>query len=118
MGVALVQSGSVRVAGTTSPAMSLARLWHDQGKGQQAPELLAPVYGWFTEGLDTAIFEGSEGAAGGVSGGHLRFNRPIARVIGPRGAADAPVTAQAMSSQGALVVCAVGRRSSVPTSSF
>jgi predicted ATPase len=34
-------------------AMSLARLWHDQGKVQQARELLAPVYGWFTEGFDT-----------------------------------------------------------------
>jgi predicted ATPase len=34
-------------------AMSLARLWRDQGKTQQARELLAPVYGWFTEGLDT-----------------------------------------------------------------
>ena len=34
-------------------AMSLARLWRDQGKGQQARELLAPVYGWFTEGFDT-----------------------------------------------------------------
>jgi predicted ATPase len=34
-------------------AMSLARLWRDQGKQQQARELLAPVYGWFTEGLDT-----------------------------------------------------------------
>jgi predicted ATPase len=33
--------------------MSLARLWHDQGKVQQACELLAPVYGWFTEGFDT-----------------------------------------------------------------
>ena len=32
---------------------SLARLWHDQGKQQQARELLAPVYGWFTEGFDT-----------------------------------------------------------------
>jgi predicted ATPase len=31
-------------------AMSLARLWRDQGKVQQARELLAPVYGWFTEG--------------------------------------------------------------------
>ena len=30
-------------------AMSLARLWRDQGKAQQARELLAPVYGWFTE---------------------------------------------------------------------
>jgi predicted ATPase len=33
--------------------MSLARLWRDQRKVQQARELLAPVYGWFTEGLDT-----------------------------------------------------------------
>jgi predicted ATPase len=31
----------------------LARLWRDQGKVQQARELLAPVYGWFTEGHDT-----------------------------------------------------------------
>ena len=34
-------------------SMSLARLWRDQGKPQQARELLAPVYGWFTEGFDT-----------------------------------------------------------------
>ena len=34
-------------------AMSLARLWRDQGKEQQARELLALVYGWFTEGFDT-----------------------------------------------------------------
>jgi predicted ATPase len=34
-------------------AMSLARLWRDQGKPQQARELLAPVYGWFTEGFET-----------------------------------------------------------------
>ena len=34
-------------------ATSLARLWRDQGKLQQARELLAPVYGWFTEGFDT-----------------------------------------------------------------
>jgi predicted ATPase len=34
-------------------SMSLARLWRDQGKVQKARELLAPVYGWFTEGFDT-----------------------------------------------------------------
>jgi predicted ATPase len=34
-------------------AMSLARLWRDQGKGDEAREPLAPVYGWFTEGFDT-----------------------------------------------------------------
>jgi predicted ATPase len=33
--------------------MSMARLWRHQGKPQQARELLAPVYGWFTEGFDT-----------------------------------------------------------------
>ena len=34
-------------------AMSMARLWRDQGKPQQARELLAPIYNWFTEGFDT-----------------------------------------------------------------
>jgi predicted ATPase len=34
-------------------ATSLARLWRDHGKRQQAGDLLAPVYGWFTEGFDT-----------------------------------------------------------------
>ena len=33
--------------------MSLARLWRDQGKVQEARELLVPVYWWFTEGFDT-----------------------------------------------------------------
>ena len=32
-------------------SMSLARLWRDQGKVREARELLAPVYGWFTEGF-------------------------------------------------------------------
>ena len=35
-------------------ATSLARLWQSQGKRQEAHALLAPVYGWFTEGFDTA----------------------------------------------------------------
>ena len=34
-------------------AMSMALLWRDQGKLDEARELLAPVYGWFTEGFDT-----------------------------------------------------------------
>jgi len=34
-------------------AMSMARLWRNQGKRDQARDLLAPVYGWFTEGFDT-----------------------------------------------------------------
>jgi class 3 adenylate cyclase/tetratricopeptide (TPR) repeat protein len=35
-------------------AMSMTRLWRDQGKRAEARQLLAPVYGWFTEGFDTA----------------------------------------------------------------
>jgi predicted ATPase len=35
-------------------AMSLSRLWQQQGKQAEARALLAPVYGWFTEGFDTA----------------------------------------------------------------
>jgi len=35
-------------------AMSLSRLWQQQGKRAEALELLAPIYDWFTEGLDTA----------------------------------------------------------------
>jgi predicted ATPase len=34
-------------------AMSMARLWRDQGKRTEARDLLAPIYGWFTEGFDT-----------------------------------------------------------------
>ena len=35
-------------------AMSLARLWQQQGKRTAAYALLAPIYGWFTEGFDAA----------------------------------------------------------------
>jgi predicted ATPase len=34
-------------------ATSMARLWRDQGKRTEARDLLAPIYGWFTEGFDT-----------------------------------------------------------------
>jgi predicted ATPase len=34
-------------------ALSMARLWRNQGKPQQARELLGPIYSWFTEGFDT-----------------------------------------------------------------
>ena len=34
-------------------AMSMARLWRDQGKRDEARDLLGPVYNWFTEGFDT-----------------------------------------------------------------
>ena len=34
-------------------AMSMARLWYDQGKQEEAHDILAPIYGWFTEGFGT-----------------------------------------------------------------
>ena len=75
-------------------SMSLARLWRDQGKVQQARELLAPVYGWFTEGFDTPRSEGSEGVAGGVSGVMIcyvwRCLNPMWRQLEQRGDAGCP----------------------------
>jgi predicted ATPase/class 3 adenylate cyclase len=38
-------------------AASLAKLWRDQGRRSEARDLLAPIYGWFTEGLDTAVLK-------------------------------------------------------------
>jgi predicted ATPase len=38
-------------------ATSLARLWRDQGRRREARELLAPVYGWFTEGFGTPVLQ-------------------------------------------------------------
>jgi hypothetical protein len=37
--------------------MSMARLWRDQGKRQEAHDLPAPVYGWFTEGFNTPVLQ-------------------------------------------------------------
>jgi len=38
-------------------AVSLSRLWRDQGKRADAYDLLAPIYGWFTEGFDTPVLK-------------------------------------------------------------
>jgi len=38
-------------------ATSLARLWGDQGRRAEARDLLAPIYGWFTEGFDTPVLK-------------------------------------------------------------
>jgi predicted ATPase len=42
-------------------AMTLARLWRDQGKRQQARDVLAPIQGWFTEGLGTRDLKEAKG---------------------------------------------------------
>ena len=44
--------------------MSLARLWQQQGKRAEAYDLLAPIYGWFTEGFDTADLQEAKALLG------------------------------------------------------
>ena len=41
-------------------ATTLARLWRDQGRRREAGDLLAPVYGWFTEGFDTPVLQAAK----------------------------------------------------------
>jgi hypothetical protein len=47
--------------------MSLARLWQRQGKRVEACTLLAPIYGWFTEGFDTAALQDAKALLGALS---------------------------------------------------
>jgi predicted ATPase len=49
-------------------AMSLSRLWQQQGKRDEARELLAPIYGWFTEGFDTPDLQDTKALLGTLAG--------------------------------------------------
>jgi predicted ATPase len=48
-------------------AMSMARLWRDQGKRDEASDLLAPIYRWFTEGFDTRDLKEAKTLLDGLS---------------------------------------------------
>ncbi len=48
-------------------ATSLSRLWQRQGKDAEARTLLAPIYGWFTEGFDTADLREAKGLLDALS---------------------------------------------------
>jgi predicted ATPase len=50
-------------------SVSLAQLWHDQGRRAEAHDLLAPVYGWFTEGFDTPDLKEANALLGELGGG-------------------------------------------------
>jgi predicted ATPase len=54
LAVAARQSAKVLELGA---ATCLARLWGDQGKRTEARDLLAPIYGWFTEGFETPVLK-------------------------------------------------------------
>ena len=51
-------------------AMSLSRLWRRQGKRAEAYALLAPLYGWFTEGFDTADLQEAKALLAALEGEH------------------------------------------------
>jgi predicted ATPase len=53
--------------GNCAPQMSMARLSRDQGKCDEARELLGPVYGWFTEGFDTRDLKEAKALLGELS---------------------------------------------------
>ena len=59
--------------------MSLARLRRDQGKSQQARELLAPVYGWFTEGFETSDFKEAKALLGELASQDMSIVCPTSR---------------------------------------
>jgi hypothetical protein len=79
--------------------MSLARLWQQQGKRDAARDLLAPIYGWFTEGFNTAdlqeakvLLDELEGESRGVC---------HAAVTGR------PILPQALSASSDVLICAL-----------
>jgi predicted ATPase len=55
-------------------AISLARLWHEQGKRGQARDLLAPVYGWFTEGFETLDLKAAKTLLDDLGGNPSHFS--------------------------------------------
>src|SRR5262249_4522500 len=48
-------------------AVGMARLWRDQGKGNEARDLLTPVYKWFTEGFDTCDLKEAKSLLGALA---------------------------------------------------
>jgi predicted ATPase len=48
-------------------ALSLAQLWRDQGKRSEVRDLLAPIYGWFAEGLDTPVLRDAKALLDGLA---------------------------------------------------
>jgi predicted ATPase len=58
-------------------ATSLARLWRDQGRRAEARELIAPVYGWFTEGFDTADLKEAKALLADLAKAPVRSGQPV-----------------------------------------
>ena len=57
-------------------ALSLARLWQQQGKRAEAHALLTPIYGWFTEGFDTADLQDAKAMVEELGSAHGEAHHP------------------------------------------
>src|SRR5262249_16233078 len=55
-------------------AMSLAKLWTDQGRRAEAAEMLAPIYGWFTEGFETEDLKEARALLDALTGSEFRWS--------------------------------------------
>ena len=64
-------------------ATSLARLWRDHGKRTEAHDLLAPVYGWFTEGFDAPVLKDAKALLDELSDNPALHRRDIGAVLQP-----------------------------------
>ena len=72
--------------------MSMARLWRDHSKRNEARDLLAPVYGWFTEGFDTLDLREAKALLGEMRGRPpLTFVTRIISASADVGMAELPV---------------------------
>ena len=67
--IALAQAQSAKFL-ELSGAIDLARLWVSRGERAEARDLLAPIYGWFTEGLDTPVLREAKALLGELAGAH------------------------------------------------
>ena len=64
MGTAFVHTYFLMLLAELRAACDLARLWADRGERRKAHDLLAPVYGWFTEGFKTADLKDAKALLG------------------------------------------------------
>ncbi len=60
--------------------MGMARMWRDEGRRQQAYDLLAPVCGWFSEGFDTPDLQEAKALLDGLKGDERKMPLAVDRM--------------------------------------
>jgi len=86
-------------------ATNLARLWRDEGGRNEAGDLLAPLYAWFTKGFDTPDLQEAKALLDELRGQDARLTRHIGRALRP-----GAFRSFGCASNGAKSLVRVGRR--------